>query len=119
MYLQTAMPVGTVLDFFASTGPVDAGGPVQAQIFVGTQTVNQSGEISFTLATTSLTTIQDLVATATSPNGDTSAFSGAEPVTGPSTSAASVTSNGRHRYRRDLASRDRGRQQGQCPPSRT
>ena len=58
---------------------------------MGTQTVNQSGELSFTLATTSLTTIQDLVATATSPNGDTSAFSGAEPVTGPSTSAASVT----------------------------
>ena len=39
VYLQTAMPVGTVLDFFASTGPVNAGGPVQAQIFVGTQTV--------------------------------------------------------------------------------
>ena len=92
MYLQTAMAVGTVLDFFASATPVIAGGPVQAQIFVGTQTVTTSGQISFTLATTSLTTTQDLVATATSPNGDTSAFSVAEPVTGPSPSAASVTS---------------------------
>jgi parallel beta-helix repeat protein len=81
--LETAMAAGTILDFFASLTPVAPNGPVVAQVFVGSTPASQAGQTTFTLPAASLASNQDLIATATSAAGDSSAFSDTASVSNP------------------------------------